>query len=215
MSDILEKLEKAVLEFDVINAEALAKEIIDSGIEPLKAAEALTKSIKQVGDLFGKGELFLPDLLCGVEVLKKAFPIINEAIEKKGEKRESLGKIVIGTVFGDVHSIGKDILSSLMYAAGFEIKDLGINIKGEDFLKEVKEYDADILAMSALLTTTVPEQKKVIEGLKKEGIRDKVKVIVGGGAINQEFADSIGADGYGDTASEGVEVAKKLLKRMK
>ena len=210
-SDILDQLKNVVLEFDIDNAEDVARKVIEAGVDPLEAASALTNAIREVGDKFGAGELFLPDLVCAAEVLKKAFPIINEQIEKKGKKTESLGKVVIGTVFGDIHSIGKDMVATLLYAAGFEVVDLGINVKGEDFFKAVKEEKADVLAMSALLTTTANEQKNVIEGLKKEGLRDKVKVMIGGSPINQEFADSIGADGYGANAPEGVKVAKRLL----
>lgn len=211
MQEILGKLKNMVLDFEIDIAEETAKEAIDSGVDPVEAANALTEGIQIVGDKFGTGELFLPDLVCASEVLKKAFPVINAEIEKRGEKAASLGKVVLGTVFGDIHNIGKDMVSTLLYAAGFEVIDLGINVKGEDFLKAVRDEKPDILAMSALLTTTAAEQRNVIEGLGKEGLRDKVKIIVGGSPINQEFADSIGADGYGATAPEGVKMVKKFL----
>ena len=211
MTDMIQNLKDIVLNFDIDNAEAVAKAAINSGLDPILAANALTDAIRDVGDRFGKGELFLPDLVCASEVLKKAFPIINEAIEAGGSSQSSLGKVVIGTVFGDIHSIGKSMVATLLYAAGFKVIDLGINVKSDDFLAAVKEHDADILAMSALLTTTAMEQKRVIEGLKEAGLRQKVKVIVGGSPINQEFADSIGADGYGATAPEGVKIAKRLM----
>ena len=211
MSDILKRLKDMVLEFDIDIAEATAREAIEGGVDPIEAANALTEGIQIVGDKFGSGELFLPDLVCASEVLKKAFPVINAEFERRGQETKKLGKVVIGTVFGDIHNIGKDMVSTLLYAAGFEVIDLGINVKGEDFLKAVREQKPDILAMSALLTTTSMEQKNVIEGLKKEGLRDMVKVIVGGSPVNQEFADSIGADGYGATAPEGVRLVKKFL----
>jgi corrinoid protein of di/trimethylamine methyltransferase len=211
MLDILEQLKNTVLNFNIDNAEEMAKKAIQAGIDPLLAANALTEAIGVVGDSFGKGYLFLPDLICASEVLKKAFPVINEAVEKKGGLQSFLGKVVIGTVFGDIHSIGKGMVSTLLYAAGFKVIDLGINVKGEDFLKAVKDENADILAMSALLTTTAMEQKKVIEGLKEAALRDRVKVIVGGSPINQEFSDMIGADGYGATAPEAVKICKRLL----
>jgi corrinoid protein of di/trimethylamine methyltransferase len=211
MSDILKRLKDMVLEFDIDIAEATAKEAIEAGIDPIDAANALTKGIQIIGDKFGSGELFLPDLVCASEVLKKAFPAINAEFEKRGQKSKKLGKVIIGTVFGDIHSIGKDMVSTLLYAAGFEVIDLGINVKGEDFLKAVRNEDPDVLAMSALLTTTSAEQKNVIEGLKEAGLRDNVKIIVGGSPINQEFADSIGADGYGATAPEGVRLVKSFL----
>jgi len=211
MQEMLDKLKNMVLDFDIDIAEETAKEAIDSGVDPVEAANALTEGIQIVGDKFGSGELFLPDLVCASEVLKKAFPVINAEIEKRGEKAASLGKVVLGTVFGDIHNIGKDMVSTLLYAAGFEVIDLGINVKSEDFLKAVREESPDILAMSALLTTTSAEQKNVIEGLVKAGLRDKVKIIVGGSPINQEFADLIGADGYGATAPEGVRMVKRFL----
>ncbi|MHB1347572.1 MAG: cobalamin B12-binding domain-containing protein [Candidatus Humimicrobiaceae bacterium] len=212
MADPIQSLKDAVLNFDIDNAEEIARKAIGDGADPILAADALTEAIREVGDAFGNGELFLPDLVCASEVLKKAFPVINEAVEKNGSVQASIGKIVIGTVYGDIHSIGKGMVATLLYAAGFKVIDLGINVKGEDFLKAVKEEHADVLAMSALLTTTAMEQKKVIEGLKEAGIRDRVKVIVGGSPINQDFADSIGADGYGSTAPEGVKLVKKLLR---
>jgi len=212
MIDAVQRLRDMVLNFDIDHADEIAKKSIEEGVDPMDAANILTEAIRYIGDKFERRELFLPDLVCASEVLKKSFPIVNEALEKKGGRQASLGKVVIGTVFGDIHSIGKGMVTTLLYAAGFKIIDLGINVKGEDFLKTVKEESADILAMSALLTTTAMEQKKVIEGLKQAGIRDKVKVIVGGSPINQEFADSIGADGYGATAPESVKICKWLLK---
>ena len=211
MDEMLEQLKNMVLDFNIDIAEETAEKAIKEGIDPIKAANALTEGIQIVGDKFGSGQLFLPDLVCASEVLKKAFPVINSEIEKRGQKTKSLGKVVIGTVFGDIHCIGKDMVSTLLYAAGFEVIDLGINVRGEDFLKAVRNENPDILAMSALLTTTAAEQKNVIKGLNEEGLRDKVRIIIGGSPINQEFADSIGADGYGATAPEGVRLVKKYL----
>jgi corrinoid protein of di/trimethylamine methyltransferase len=210
-SEILEQLKKMVTDFDIDNAESTANKAIEQGVDPLKAAEALTEGIREVGDKFGTGELFLPDLVCASEVVKQALPVISAEIEKQGKQIKSLGKVVIGTVFGDIHSIGKSMVATLLFASGFEVIDLGVNVKGEEFLKAAKEQTPDIIAMSALLTTTMMEQKSVIEGLKKENIRNKVRVIVGGSPINQEFAENIGADGYGATAPEGVKLARSLL----
>ena len=211
MKAALEKLKEIVMDFDVDNAEKVAKEVVAQNVDPLEAARTLTDAIRKIGDGFAKGDYFLPDLVCAAEVLKKAIPVFTEEIQKQGKKSGSLGKVVIGTVFGDIHSIGKGMVATLLYAAGFEVVDLGINVRADTFLDAIKEHRPDILAMSALLTTTAAEQKNVIEGLKKENLREKVKVIVGGSPINQEFADSIGADGYGATAPDGVKVAKSLL----
>lgn len=209
--NLLDALKRIVVEFDIDNAEAIAKRAIEQGVNPLKAAQSLTEGIGLVGDRFGTGELFLPDLVCASEVVKNALPVITSEIEKQGKTLKSLGKVIIGTVFGDIHSIGKSMVATLLFASGFEVIDLGINVKGDEFLKAVKEHNPDMVAMSALLTTTMMEQKNVIDGLKKENLRSKVKVIVGGSPINQEFAESIGADGYGATAPEAVRVSKSLL----
>jgi len=208
---ILEELKRIVIEFDIDSAEATAKAAIEQGEDPQKCAEVLTEGIREIGDRFGTGELFLPDLVCASEVVKGALPVITAEIQRQGKKAASAGKVVIGTVFGDIHSIGKSMVATLLFASGFEVIDLGINVKSEEFLKAVMEHKPDIIAMSALLTTTMMEQKNVIEGLKKENVREKVKVIVGGSPINQEFAESIGADGYGATAPEGVKIVKSLL----
>jgi methanogenic corrinoid protein MtbC1 len=139
-----------------------------------------------------------------------ATSILNAEIKKRGLQRKSLGTVVIGTVFGDIHSIGKDMVGSLLASAGFTVHDLGIDVKADQFVTAVRQDQPDILAMSALLTTTAKEQKVVIEALKKEGLREKVKVMVGGGAIDQTFANSIGADGYASTAPEGIVLAKSF-----
>jgi len=212
MSDeILEDLKKTIIEYDGEKAIVLAKKALEEKIEPIKALDAMTEAIKQVGDGFGKGELWLPDLVGAADAMSSAIPIIEEEIKRTGAKRASLGKVVIGTVFGDIHSIGKTMVCTLLIAEGFEVYDLGINIKAEEFLEAIKKYNADVLAMSALMTMTTSEQKKVIESLKKENLRDKIKIMVGGGAITEEFARDIGADGYDPTAPGAVKVAKELL----
>ena len=145
------------------------------------------------------------------EAMKSAMPILEEEIKRRGVMRESLGTVVIGTVFGDIHDIGKTMVATVLMAEGFSVHDLGINITTEQFLGAVKEYRPNILAMSSLLTTSALEQKKVIEILGKEGLRDKVKVMVGGGAITEEFAKKIGADGYEATAPGAAKLAKRLI----
>jgi len=209
--EILENLKKSVIEYDAEGAVRWVRKAIDERIDPLKVVDALTAGIKQVGDGFGKGELWLPDLVGAAGVMQSAIPIVEEEIKKRGAKRETLGTVVIGTVYGDIHNIGKTMVSTLLIAEGFTVNDLGVNIIAEKFIEAIKKYKADILAMSSLLTTTAPEQKKVIDTLKKEGFRDKVKVMVGGGAITEEFAESIGADGYDATAPGAVKLAKNMV----
>jgi len=211
VSEVLENLKKAVIEYDTEGAASWAKKAVDTKIDPLKALDALTEAIRQVGDGFGRGELWLPDLVGAADAMQAAMPIIEEKLKKTGMKRETMGIVVAGTVFGDIHSIGKSMVCTLLAAEGFEVHDLGVNIKAEEFLEAIDKYQADILVMSALLTMTAPEQRRVIDTLNKEGIREKVRVMVGGGAITADFAESIGADGYEPTAPGAVELAKRLV----
>jgi len=209
--EVLERLRKAILDYDEAEAESCARKIVEEKMNIVEAFNAMTTAIREVGDGFGKGELFLPDLVGAADAMSAATPVLEEEIRKSGAVRESLGTVVIGTVYGDIHTIGKSMVSTLLSAEGFQVIDLGINVPAEGFIDGVKKHDANILAMSALLTTTAPEQRKVIERLKNEGLRDKLKVMVGGGAITQEFADSIGADGYDPTAPGSVKLARKLI----
>lgn len=211
--ETLENLKRAVVEYDTEAAASWARKIVEEKVDPIKALDALTETIKQVGDRFGRGELWLPDLVGAADAMQAAMPIIEEELKRTGAKRETMGTVVAGTVFGDIHSIGKSMVCTLLVAGGFEVHDLGVNIKAEEFLEAMEKYQADILAMSALLTTTAAEQKKVIDTLKEKDIREKVKVMVGGGAITAEFAESIGADGYDPTAPGAVELARRLVGR--
>ena len=210
MTEILANLKKAVIEYNVEAAASWARKALEEGIDPLEALDALTKGIKQVGDGYGRGELWLPDLIGAAEAMSSAMPIIEEEIKSRGMKRETAGVIIIGTVKGDIHDIGKNIVATLLTIDGFDVIDLGVDVAAEKFIQAIIKHKPSILAMSALLTMTAPEQRKVIDALKKEGIRDKVKVLIGGAAITQEFADDIGADGYDPTAAGAVYLARRL-----
>ena len=210
-AEIFEGLQKAVIEYDVEAASSWARRAVEEKSDPIKALDALTQAIRQVGDGFGRGELWLPDLVGAADAMQSAVPIIEEELKRTGAKRVLPGTVVAGTVFGDIHSIGKTMVCALLTADGFDVIDLGINVKADQFVEAVKKHRPDILAMSALLTVFASEQKKVIETLKKEGIRDEVKIMVGGGAISQEFADRIGADGYDPTAPGAVKLARNLI----
>jgi len=209
--EALESLKKAIMEYDSEGAASWARKAVQERIDPTEALDAMTLAIRQIGDGFGKGELFLPDLVGAADAMSAATPIIDEEIKRTGAEKESLGTVVIGTVYGDIHTIGKTMVATLLTAGGFVVNDLGTNVTAEEFVEGINKYKPDILAMSTLMTTTAPEQRKVISTLKKEGLRDKMKIIVGGGAITQEFADSIGADGYDPTAPGAVELARRLI----
>ncbi len=212
MDEILENLEKAVLEYDNAGAENWARKAVEEGIDPVQALDVITRAVKQIGDGYSRGELWLPDLVGAASATQSATPILEEQIKRQGKSRKSLGRIIIGTVLGDIHDIGKSMVAALLVADGFEVIDLGININAETFTAAVKEHNANILAMSALLTMTAPEQGKVIKALEDAGIRSRVKIMVGGGAITQKFAKEIGADGYAPTAPGAVELAERLIK---
>ena len=210
-SEILENLRRAVLEYDSKGAVSWARKAVEEKIAPLKALDALTEAIREVGDGFGKGELFLPEIVGAADAMKSATPIIEEELKKMGAKRDSVGTVVMGTVFGDIHDIGKSMVCMLLATDGFEVIDLGVNVEAERFIESVRKYKPDILGMSALLTSFVSEQKKVINILKEEGLRDKVKIMVGGGALNEATAENIGADGYDPIAPGAVKLARGLI----
>jgi methanogenic corrinoid protein MtbC1 len=207
----LENLVEAIRTYDGNGAKSVAQQAMDEGVDPVAALSAVSDVMKEVGDLFGAEELWLPDLIGAAEAAQAALAVIENKIVESGQEPERLGTVVLGTVFGDIHNIGKTMVGALLTAHGFKVIDIGTNVTSAQFLKAVKENQPDILAMSALLTTTAVEQAKVIDALKEEGLRAQVKVIVGGGAITPEFAQQIGADGYRATAPEAVGLASELM----
>jgi methylmalonyl-CoA mutase cobalamin-binding domain/chain len=212
MEEVLGYIKQAVAGFDRKGVEELTKKAIGEKIDPVVIFDALKDAITKIGEDFSKGDIFLPQLVGAADAMEGGMPLIIEEIKKQGKALKSLGTVAIGTVFGDIHSIGKTMVATLLAAEGFFIKDLGINVSAEKFVESVEEGDVDVVAMSALLTTTAPQQQKVIEMLEKRNLREKVKVIVGGGAITQEFAEEIGADGYSGTAPAAGALIKRLLK---
>ncbi len=210
-SDIFAKLHEAMIEYNEENVKKLVLQSIDEGINPLETLDVLTKSISLIGDMFQNGKLWLPDLMLAAKCMESGMEPLKNEILSRGLSLKAKGKIIIGTVFGDLHSIGKGMVATLLSANGFEVIDLGVNVEAKTFIEATEKYKPNILAMSALLTTTAPEMEKVIDNLKKEGIRSSLKIIVGGGPITQDFADNIGADGYEPTAVLAVNLVKRLL----
>ena len=211
VEEVLRNLNKAVFDYDTDAAASWARKVIAEKIDPIQAANSLTEAITEVGDCFNREELWLPELIGAADAMKSAMSILEEEISRQGLEIKSLGTVVVGTVYGDIHDIGKSMVSTLLTAGGFAVHDIGIDIPTDEFVEATIKYKPDILAMSSLLTTTAPEQGKVIEILKEYGLRDKVKIIVGGGAITEEFANAIGADGYEATAPAAVALVKRLL----
>lgn len=206
-------IKNAMIEYDDITIQNLISESINGEISPLETVDVLTEVMADIGNRFENGELFLPDLMLAAKTMKAGMSLLEKEIKKKGLEKKPYGRIVIGTVFGDIHDIGKNIVSTLLSANGFEVIDLGVNVKSEQFINAIKKNCPNILAMSALLTTTAPEQERVITTLKDEGIRGRIKIMVGGGPITREFAQKIGADGYEPTAPLAVKLAKTFINK--
>jgi len=213
MSALVSTLRDQLLKFDADEFVATVRKTVNEGRDPLEVVNALTEALKEVGKKFENGEIFLVHLVvAGDSARRAAVEVLEPLIKKSGEKRQVLGKVLIGTVAGDIHDIGKNIVAMMLFTAGFEVYDVGKDIPTDDFVQKTRELDPDIVALSALLTTTLPVQREVIEALRKAGLRDKVKVLVGGAPATAKWAEEAGADGYGEDAIEAVKIAKKLLR---
>ena len=213
MSEVIDGLKEAIIAYDKDLARQLATQALEEDIDPGKILDATTEVIRKIGDDFGRGDLFLPELVGAASAMSEAISVVELKIEKSGEKVEKIGTVVLGTVKGDIHDIGKTMVKTFLVAENFRVIDLGVDVAPEKFIQAIDKYNAEILALSALLTTTVTEQRKTIETLNDRGIRDKLKVIIGGAAANQEYSDEIGADGYESTAPRASRLCKSLLKK--
>jgi dimethylamine corrinoid protein len=208
----LRKMAEAVLNFDSAAAVDAAREAVALKIDPVKAIEGgLAKGLREIGDRFERGEMYLPHLILGADAMEAAVKVLEEHVPREGLESTSRGTVVIGTVEGDIHDLGLRIVASMLRANGFRVYDLGCNTKSMDFIEKAKEVDADIIAVSSLMTTTMPFMKDLIEALEATGIRGRFKILLGGGPVNGRWAEEIGADGYGRDASEAVRVAKELV----
>ncbi|MBN1537456.1 MAG: cobalamin-dependent protein [Anaerolineales bacterium] len=210
--EILDNLDQAVVDGSEDEATHWALQSIENKIDPLKSLEALTSGMRRVDRLFARDEIDVSDVILAAYAMKSAIPIIEQEIDKTGITVKYMGTIVIGTVQGDIHDIGRTLVTMLLKARGFKVVDLGSNVSAETFLEAVKNYQPQILAMSTLMTTTTREPFKVIEALTKEGLRKQIKVIVGGSAISEKMCQEMGADGYEPTAHRAVELAWRLTR---
>ncbi len=210
--DIYEEMAKSVVELEMEKAKTLAQEAIDKEIPLLEAIEkGFGEGIKRVGDLWDAGEFFLPELMRGAQVMQEAIDIITPHLEESGVKRKTKGKIVMATIEGDIHTIGKTIVATMLKANGFEVIDLGADVKAETIIAEAEKQQANLIGVSALLTTTMMGQKKVTELLEQQGKRDKFKVILGGAPVTAKWVEECKADGYAENAVAAVTIAKNLL----
>ena len=211
-SEILAKLKNAVEEMDSELAEAAAKEAIAAGVDPLVAInDGLAAGMQTMSDLFDEGEAFVPQLVVAAEAFEAAVAILKEAMPQDQRDKSSKGKILLYTVQGDIHDIGKNIVKTMLSASGFEVFDLGRDAATLEVISKAKEHNVDIIAGAALMTTTMPGQRDVVSILKEEGIRDQFKCMFGGAPVSPEWVEKIGGDAYAETASEAVEKAKALM----
>lgn len=209
--ELFKKLTQAVVEGEAEQAGDLVKQALAQGVDPLACInEGLMKGIQRVGELFSEGEYFLPELITGADAMKSALDILEPALVGS-KRRDVVGRVVLGTVAGDQHEIGKTLVGTMLTANGFQVTDIGVDKSTDDFVAAVKAADADIVGASALLTTTMLEQRKLIEAIGKAGLREKVKVMVGGAPVTHGYAKEIGADGYAEDAISAVDLARRLI----
>jgi corrinoid protein of di/trimethylamine methyltransferase len=212
MNDIFKNLYDAVINGDEDEAVKIASIGIAKGIDPLQLIEeGLTKGIDEVGVRFGRHEMFLPELIGAAKSFQSAVELLNPEIQKQGKVSTKRGKIVIGTVKGDIHDLGKNIVSLLYSVNGFEVIDIGVDVADDLFVSKVKEHQPDVLGLSSMLTNTREKQRDVIMALDKAGLREGIKVIIGGAVVNEEWAESIGADAFAIDANEGINKTLKLI----
>ncbi len=208
---LFNKLAQAVIDGEPEDAEALANQALQEGVDALACInQGLMPGIQKVGELFSQGDYFLPELIIGADAMKAALDILEPTLVGD-QQREVVGRVVLGTVEGDLHEIGKTLVGTMLTANGFQVTDIGVDKKPDEFVAAVKEVNADIVGASALLTTTMLQQKKLVEALEAAGLRDQVKVLVGGAPVTANFAKEIGADGYAEDAISAVDMAYRLV----
>ena len=211
-AELFQKMTQSIIDGDSDAATALAEEALAAGIDPLDAiTNGYVIGVNQVGEAFSCGDAFLPELVMAGEAMKAAISALEPEMEKRGSQRQMLGKVVLATVEGDIHEIGKSLVGTMLSASGFQVYDMGVNVSSAKIIEKAREVNADIIAMSALLTTTMVKQREVIEALEKAGLRPQVKVMVGGAPITREWVQKIGADGYSEDAIGAVDIAKFLM----
>lgn len=207
--ELLRRIADAVVNLDVEEARKSAEEALEMGIPPLEAiTEGMAKGLQKVGELFEKKEYFLADMIMAAEAFKEGMDVLTPHIKKEGSRK---GVIVMGTVKDDVHDLGKNVVSTLLASEGYDVYDLGIDVPAEEFVKKAKEVDADVVGLSALLTTTMERIPEIIEVFKKEGLRERVRIIIGGRPITPEFAEEVDADAYCEDAIKALEIVRELL----
>jgi corrinoid protein of di/trimethylamine methyltransferase len=210
--DLYKEMAQSIIDGESEKAAELASQAVASNLDPLEAINnGFVVGVNYVGDQFSQGMMFLPELVMAGEAMKAAIAVLEPELARRGTERKMLGKVVLCTVEGDIHEIGKTLVGTMLSATGFQVYDLGVDVPVMKVVEKAREVGADIVTMSALLTTTMVHQKDVIEALEDVGIRSNVKVMVGGAPVTQEWVKQIGADGYSEDAIGAARVAKQLL----
>jgi corrinoid protein of di/trimethylamine methyltransferase len=210
--ELFTAMRQSVIDGDPATAARLAQEALDAGVRPLDAIEqGFVPGLTYVGEQFGEGELFLPDMMLAARAMQKAVAVLEPEMAAQSTTRSVAGRVVIGTVKGDIHEIGKNLVGMMLSTSGFEVHDLGVDVSPERFVEAAKEHDADIVGVSALLTTTMAGQRTVVEAVAAAGLKPKCKVIVGGAPASAQWATEIGADGYSEDAIGAVALVKRLV----
>ena len=209
--DQFHRISEAVQAGDADSCASLTRQALEAGASPLQIIDAgLTAGIRVVGDKFGTGEMFLPELMMAMQAMKAGLKLVEPVLKRMKIEQKGLGKVLMGTVKGDIHDIGKDIVASMLELNGYKVVDLGINVSAESFVRAIVEEQPQAVGLSAMLTTTMQEQRRVVEALRESGQRERVKVVVGGAPVSQKWAGEIGADGHGANAELAVKLVKSL-----
>jgi len=215
-NDTLSAMRQSIIDGAPDTASSLAQQALANGVAPIDAINnGYVPGMHDVGEQFARGQMFLPDMMASAEAMRAAMSVLDPELRKLGTERPMSGVVVLGTTKGDIHEIGKILVGTMLTAHGFQVHDLGVDVAGEKFAAKARELKADIVGVSALLTTTMRNQKSVVEALKKEGLRSTVKVIVGGAPVTRRWADEIGADGYAKDAMSAVALAQELMHQKK
>ncbi len=211
MDDYIVRLKKAVIAYDMENIASLAKEALDHGIDPLQGIEhGLAAGIREVGQKFGAGELFLPELVMAAETMRTGVAVLEPHVPKGKDTRE-VHRVVLATVQDDIHEIGKNLVATMLTASGFDVVDMGVNQTADAILAKAREVNAEIVGVSALMTTSMPRMKELLATAKAKGLRTKQKYVVGGAPVTEQYAKDIGSDGTAGDASGAVRLAQKLV----
>ena len=211
-NELFQKMAQSIIDGDSDVAVELAMQAIAQGTDPLEAiSNGFVVGVNKVGEAFSIGEVYLPELVMAGKAMKAAIATLEPEMKKRGCERQILGKVVLATVEGDVHEIGKSLVGTMLSVSGFQVFDLGVDVPTAKIVEKATEVNANIVAMSALLTTTMVKQREVIEALEKVGIHGSVKVMVGGAPVTRDWVQKIGADGYSEDAIGAVEVARHVL----